>query len=125
VNEPVRVLLLEVPQLLRGILEHAIQLQNGCELVKDTRRALQMLKDQGAAPDIVVLGLSAAEDATLVPALFARWPSAQVITVMQSGEEANVYQLEPHARTLPQPSPGEIVERLRMAVDQSRRAAQR
>ncbi len=125
VNGPVRILLLEVPELLRGILEHVIQLQGGCELQTDTRPMLQMLNDQGATPHLIILGLSAVEDATLVPALFARWPSAQVMTVARGGEEASVYELEPHVRTLPHPSLGAVVERLRMAVDRSRATARK
>jgi DNA-binding NarL/FixJ family response regulator len=124
VKESVRVLLLEVPPLLRGILEHAIQLQSGCELVKDTRRAFQMLKEQGSQPDIVILGLSTAEDATLVPALFARWPAAQVMTVTQSGQDAAVYELSPRSRALAESSPDEIMDTLRQAVERSRHRAE-
>lgn len=121
-SRPVRILLLEVPQLLRGILEHAIELQSDCELVRDTRRTIDMVKAPGAMPDIVILGLSAAEDATLVHTLFARWPGARVMTVMHGGEEAAVYELEPHAHTVSRPSEHDIVERLRDAVERSRAA---
>ena len=123
-NELVRILLLEVPQLLRGIIEHAIQFHSGCELMTDTRQTMEIFKDQGAAPDIVVLGLREAEDAKLVPALFRCWPAAQVMTVPQTGDEATVYELQLHAQTLPDPSLGEIVERLRRAVVESRAAGQ-
>lgn len=123
-REPVRVLLLGMPQLLRGILEHAVQLQSDCELLKDTRRAFQMLAEQTVPPDIVILGLTAAEDATLVPALFARWPTAQVMTVMQAGDDAAVYELRPRRRALGQMSPAEIVETLCEAVHRSRELPQ-
>jgi DNA-binding NarL/FixJ family response regulator len=123
VREPVRILLLEMPQLLRGILEHAIQLQSGCELLRDTGRALPMMATT-ALPDIVILGLTAAEDATLVPALFARWPAAQVMTVMQAGDDAAVYELRPRRRALGQMSPAEIVATLHEAVDRSRELPQ-
>jgi DNA-binding NarL/FixJ family response regulator len=124
VKEPVRVLLLAMPQLLRGILEHAIQLQSDFELLKDTRRTLQMLTEQMVPPDVVILGLSAAEDATLVPALFARWPTAKVLTVTQAGDDAAVYELKPRRRALGQMSPAEIVESLRDAVHPSREPLQ-
>lgn len=120
VKKPVSVLLLEMPQLLRGILEHAIQLQSDFELLKDTRRAFQMLTEQMVPPDVVILGLTAAEDATLVPVLFARWPAAQVMTVTQAGDNAAVYELRPHRRPLGQMSPAEIIESLRDAVHRSR-----
>ena len=113
-----------MPQLLRDILEHDIQLQSDFELLKDTRRAFQMLTEQMVPPDVVILGLSAAEDATLVPALFARWPTAQVMTVTQAGDDAAVYELRPHRRPLGQMSPAEIVESLRDAVHRSREFVQ-
>jgi DNA-binding NarL/FixJ family response regulator len=120
----VRVLLLEVPQLLRGILEHAIRDQSECQLLKDTRPAFEMLTEQTVPPDIVILGLTAAEDVTLVPTLFARWPAAQVMTVMQAGEDAAVYELRPRRRALGQMSPDEVVETLRDAVYRRRELPQ-
>jgi hypothetical protein len=41
-NEPMRILLLEVPQLHRGILEHSIQQQNDCELLKGLSRDFRL-----------------------------------------------------------------------------------
>jgi len=116
----VRVLLLEMPQMLRGILEHAIQHHGDCELLRDTRGGLQMLTDRSSSPDVVIMGLSAAEDTTLVPAVFARWPGAQVMTLTAAGEDAVVYELKPHRRTIGPLSAAEIVETLRDAVHKSR-----
>jgi DNA-binding NarL/FixJ family response regulator len=114
-----RILLLEMPQLLRSILEHAIQVQSDCELLRGTPRGFQML-EQTTPPDVVILGLTAADDATLVPALFARWPMTQVMTVMQAGDEAAVYELRTRRRALGQLSPAEIVDALRDSVHRSR-----
>jgi DNA-binding NarL/FixJ family response regulator len=119
-GEPVRVLLLEMPQLLRGILEQAVQLHGDCTLVKNTGRVFATPTEQMVPPDIVILGLTAAEDATLVPALFACWPRAQVMTVMQAGDDAAAYELRPRRTELGQMSPAEIVETLRAAVRRSR-----
>ena len=117
---PVRVLLLEMPQLLRGLLEHAIQRRSDWELLKSTRSARAVFTSPGAPPDIVVLGLTAAEDDTLVPAVFARWPQAQVMTVKEAGDEAVVYELRPRRRDLGQVSPDEMIDTLREAVARSR-----
>ncbi len=124
VTEPVRVLLLEMPQLLRGILEDAVQTHGDCTLLKHTGRVFAALTEQMVSPDIVILGLTAAEDATLVPALFARWPRAQVMTVMQTGNDAAAYELRPLRVALGQMSPAEIVEKLREAVYLSRDMSQ-
>lgn len=119
-----RVLLLQMPRLLRGILEHAIQVHGDCELMSGTARGSQVLAEQTIPPDIVILGLSAAEDATLVPALFSRWPQAQVMTVMQEGDDATAYELRPCRTVLGQMSAAEIVETLREAVRRRRERPQ-
>ena len=118
-----RVLLLELPQLLRDILEEAIRTRGDLELHEGTRRALQVPPEHTAPPDAVILGLTAAEDVTLVPALFARWPGARVMTVLPAGEEAVVYELRPHERTLGQLSPGGLVESLRESIHRDRTRA--
>jgi DNA-binding NarL/FixJ family response regulator len=123
-KEPVRVLLLELPQLLRDILEHALQAHGGCELLGDTRRAFAMAFEPATAPDVVILGLTAAEDFSIVPALFARWPQAQVMTVTQAGNDAAVYELRPRRRSLGQMSPHEIVAALCDFVQRDRELAQ-
>lgn len=108
---PVRILLLELPQLLRSILEHAIRAHRGCDVVSPPSVA-QLLSGDIPAPDVIVLGLAGGEDVTLVPALFARWPMAHVVTVTTTGEDANLYELRPRLRSLGQLSPAGIVETL-------------
>jgi DNA-binding NarL/FixJ family response regulator len=120
VTEPVRVLLLELPPLLRGILEQAMDVHTGCEMVKDSRTVFQMLTEQPASADIVILGLSEAQDATLVPAVFAQWPRAQVMTITQAGNDAAAYELQPLRRALGDMSPTDIVDILRQAVERRR-----
>lgn len=124
VKEPLCVLLLEMPKLLRDILEHAIQHQSDFELLKDTRLAFQVLTEQMVPPDVVILGLTAEKDTILVPALFARWPNAHVVTVTQSGDDAAVYELRPRRHALGQMSPDEIIESLREGVHRSRELLQ-
>jgi DNA-binding NarL/FixJ family response regulator len=109
-----------MPLLLRELLEHAIELQDDCELLQDTRRGLQTLAGNTAAPDIVVLGLSADEDATILPPLFARWPTAQIVTLTRSGEDAMAYELIPRRRVLGPRSPAEIIATAHDAVQKSR-----
>jgi DNA-binding NarL/FixJ family response regulator len=123
VSDLVRVLLLEMPPLLRGILEDAIHMHGDCELLKDSTDALAMALHPTAAPDIVILGMTAAEDATLVPGLFARWPQACVMTVMRAGDDATVYELRPSHGSLGEMSPEEIVDTLCDAVRHGRRFA--
>jgi hypothetical protein len=119
VDEPVRILLLEVPQMLRDILAHAIQRQHGCELLTDAPHGFHR-QEPAVSPDVVILGLQAEDDATLVPAVFARWPTTQVMTVMQAGGGAAMYELRRHRRSLEHLSLAELVGALRDTVRQRR-----
>ena len=111
-----RVLLLEMPQLLRGILEKAIQARADCELLNLTTRTVPMCADTSRSPDAVILGITDDTDATLLPALFARWPNARVMTVTLPGEEAAIYELQPLQRAFRQMSPAEIIDTLHRVV---------
>lgn len=97
------VLLLELPPLIRGILEHAIRTDEECELWQQPLDG----------PDVVILGITDAADTALLPALFARWPGAQVMTLMATGDEAAMYELGLGRRTRTGVSPTEILQMLR------------
>ena len=114
-NARARVLLLEVPKLLRDILQHATRNEDDFELETETEPA--------TSPDVVILGLTAAEDVTLVSALFARWPSAQVLTVMHAGGDVVAYELSPRRQTLGEISPAEILLSLRNSMRRKRELA--
>jgi hypothetical protein len=123
VNEPVRVLLLEMPRLLRDILAQAVQGHGDCELVKDVRRSRPACGGQPVSPDVVILGLTAVEDATLVAALLARWPCARVVTLMPADEDVTAYELRPERRALGRLSPLEIVDSCHDAIRRTREMA--
>jgi DNA-binding response OmpR family regulator len=106
----VRVLLLEVPRLLRDFLERAMQAADECEIVKNLDDALT--RASRLPPDAVVLGLTAAEDTTLVPAIFARWPRTKIMTVGLD----HAATLWANPRLLGPMSPNEIADTLRDAV---------
>jgi hypothetical protein len=114
-----RVVMLEVPRLLRDLLEHAIHQDGGCELLKASE--VTATPSDQMSPDMIILGLTADEDATLVPALFARWPRAQILTVMQCGDAAALYEMRRHRRQLGEVSPSELLQTLRDAVQHNRR----
>ena len=114
------VLLLEIPKLLRGILEHALQASSDCGVLKSSRRALELPSWQEAPPDIVILGLTDVDDTILLPALFARWPQAQVMTLMPAGDDMAIYQVRLGRKPLVAGSPEEIIQILREAVRRKR-----
>ena len=95
------------------MFERAMQVADECEIVKDMDDALT--RTSRMPPDAVILGLTAAEDTTLVPAIFARWPRAKIMTVGLT-HAATLYELWPNRRACGQMSPSEITETLRDAV---------
>jgi DNA-binding NarL/FixJ family response regulator len=120
VEKPVRVLLLEIPQLLRGLLEHAMQAQGALDELKDAPCALEVVKEPDVSPDVVILGLTAAGDTTLLSALFGRWPHAQVMTLTPAGHDAALYELRVGRQALGAVSPAEIVQTVCEAVRRKR-----
>lgn len=122
-SAPIRVLLLEIPKLLRDILEQTIRHDDDYELIVDRRSATAMLAGQAVLPDAVILGLTAAEDATLVPTLLARWPTTQVVTVAQTGGDTLIYELRPSCRMMNNVTPAEILAVLRGSVRRKRTVA--
>jgi len=114
-NAPARVLLLEVPKLLRDILQHATRHEDDFELETEVEPVV--------SPDVVILGLTAAEDLTLVPALLARWPCAQVLTVTHTGGDVVAYEFNPRRQALGEMSPAEIFAKLRDTVRRKRELA--
>jgi hypothetical protein len=124
-NAPMRVLLLEVPTLLRDILEHAIRHEGDCVLIHTEGSPMEILADRADSPDVVILGLAVTEDVALVPALLGRWPSAHVLTVMQTGSDAAVYELTPRCQALGEMSPEGMLVLLRDSVQRRREFAKK
>jgi DNA-binding NarL/FixJ family response regulator len=104
---------------MRSVLERAIRAHRDCDVVSPASIA-QLMTGDIPSPDVIVLGLAGGEDVTLVPALFARWPLAHVVTVTDTGEDANLYELTPRLRNLGQLSSAAIVETLVDAVHRRR-----
>ena len=110
--------------LLRNILEHAIRQETDYELIVVSASALSIGGEQSASPDVVIIGLTAVADMPLLWALFARWPGAHVLTIMQSDGKAAVYELNPRRQLLGEMSPGEILMTLRDSVRRKRELPQ-
>jgi hypothetical protein len=105
----VQILLLQVPKLLRDLLERTIRLREGWELVRDKRPTLETLTEPCSVPDVVVLGLSGDEDTLLVSLVLTRWPLARVVTISDDGERVEIANLTLQSRELLQPTPETLV----------------
>src|SRR5262245_17025903 len=106
----VRVLLLQLPQILREIFECEIERTTGLELVHDGRPV--PVKDRGG-PDVVILGTPSTGDRDLPMSVLSRWRRARVIVVTPTEGEAALSELRLHTTELGRVSPAEIVRSIR------------
>jgi hypothetical protein len=107
VSRSIRVMLREMPQMLRDILEHALTGEADMELTAG---------DQQAAPDVVLLGTRAPEEHYSAAALLTVWPHARILAVETKGGRTSMYELRPHIVDLGSLSTSGIVEIIRMAA---------
>ena len=119
-DSPVSVLLLEMSQTLRDILEHAIRAHPEFELWRESRVVFRSQSAHGTNPDVVVFGSTEFDDARRVAALCVRWPGAQVVSVRPANGDAAIYELRPHRTSLGQLSPAELVEALFETIQRRR-----
>lgn len=112
----VRVLLSQLPQILRDIFEHEILHQPDLELVHEVRHVLSMPGSRGAAPDVVIVGTGSTDDPQTPLTLLARWPHARIMMVTPTEGEAALCELRLHTTELGRVSPSEIVRWIRKAV---------
>jgi hypothetical protein len=108
----IRVLLSEMPQILRDILEHAIRDQPDLKLMGYWRAASRFSSDRGVAPDVVITGMSS-DDPRMPSTLLARWPGARIMCVTPTEGEAVLYELKPHMTALGRLSPEELIQAIR------------
>jgi DNA-binding NarL/FixJ family response regulator len=111
VNRNIRVLVEDVPELVRGLLSHALSGQPDIELVNG--RVVPLLRD-AAAPDVVV-ATQRGDDLESVRRLLSKWPQTKVLMISVDGRQAALFQLEPHRTQLRELSPTELAATIRAA----------
>jgi DNA-binding NarL/FixJ family response regulator len=115
-NSSVRVLMIDMPPLLRQILEHAISQDSDFQLVPEAPAASATPVNTHSRVDAVIVGSEADDAARQASALLDRWPKAQVVVVTAAGRDAALYELRPHRTQLGTLSPVEAVTAIRDAV---------
>jgi DNA-binding NarL/FixJ family response regulator len=111
-----RVMLMDMPPLLREILEHAITQHDDLELMREPGRAPREGTQARTHPDAVIVGTTAPEANDHATALLERWPQAQIVVVTAAGRNIALYELRPHKTELGQLSPAEAVQAIRRVV---------
>jgi DNA-binding NarL/FixJ family response regulator len=113
VTGTIRVVLLEMPQMMRDILRRTMADQPDIELIDEEPPADS---ENPATPHVVLVGTEAPAGADKTSMLLARWPRARIIAVEVSGRQASLYELMPYKTELGQLSPSELLEGIRAAA---------
>jgi hypothetical protein len=116
----IRVLLRDMPQILRDILENAISSQPDMALIDDPgdlpRPPGEVQRGPDLVPDAVIVGTTEFQHAQNASALLSRWPRSRILMIATSGHQAVLYELRPHTTELGELSPSDLVHAIRSAV---------
>ena len=105
-----RVLLAQMPRLLREMFEHEILRGTTLELVDEQRALLNVVAMNSLIPDFVIIGTASPERSRMPSTFLSRWPSARIVAVAPAKGHAFVYELKLQATELGRVSPAELVE---------------
>lgn len=102
-----RLLLVDLPRLLRDIVEDAVSLVEQIELVGAVESSFLRESGRTNGADFVVVGH---DDPRLVGELLAAQPSMKVLAIIGDGVQSALYELRPHRIPLGELSPERLVE---------------
>jgi DNA-binding NarL/FixJ family response regulator len=109
-----RILLADLPRLLREIVTEALEAQSDMEVVGSIAgpESLARTIEQSQA-DAIVIGH---DDPEVAAGLLGRHPPLAVIALAGDAKESQYYELRPHRVGLGEISPSELVETIRQAT---------
>ena len=108
----IRIVLAEMPRLLRDIVRDAVASQADTELVGDFRARNELFRAiQGV--DVVIVGAGQPDDSALALEVFRMSPCTRVLIVAVSGRSAIMWQLRPHKAPLGEVSAESLVRAIR------------
>ena len=116
----IRVLIHDVPAMLRDILEQAISTQSDMEVVFEPAPPEHAPADQQRWPDVVV-DASGVDPGAGARALLFRWPSTHALMIAAHGRKVLQYELQPRGVDLGEMSPNQLVQAIRSAARPERK----
>jgi hypothetical protein len=117
IERRMRVLVHNMPRLLRDIVEGAIVGQPDMELVAGE---VPMPAPRSDSPDVAVVGTRDPGNTAEPLALLMEWPRSRVLMVATSGLETVLYDLRAHRTALGPMSPLTLVQAIRRAAADER-----
>lgn len=115
--ELVRIVLAEVPRLLRDILHGSLATERDVELVGEASTLAGLTEIvQRREADVVILGLSESELPASYYALFEVDPLVRILTIADHGRMASLYELRASRMVLAEGSPQELLQIIQRQV---------
>jgi DNA-binding NarL/FixJ family response regulator len=117
-----RVLLVEMPHMLRDIVKTIVEREGDMEVVGDLgdqKRVIATALDRRA--DFVIAGLESGELPEVFEELVSLDPEVEVLAVARDGRHSFLYKLEPQLKELGELSPELLLETIRSAGQRRRR----
>lgn len=113
----IRIVLANVPRLLRDLVEHLVEEQTDMVVVGDLAAQPAVERQPARAPFDVVL--VATTDERLPPAyvdLLYAWPRTRIVTITESRRDAALFELHPSRTPLGNASPDALLAAIRSAA---------
>ena len=115
--DPIRVLVTNMPAMLRGIVSAALATQRNLLLLPDAETSEPLHAAARAAQvDVLVVGVSDLDGLHGYDSLLYKLPDACVVGVTLDGRQASIAQLTPHHEVVDQVSTEGVAAALRQAV---------
>jgi DNA-binding NarL/FixJ family response regulator len=111
----IRVLIDEMPAMLRDIIVDVLTAQPDIELIRAAPRARVRFQETENEPEVVIAAAGEEDQAASAIARLQRWPRARLLTVQTNGRESVLYELQTRATSLGELSPKQLVDAIRGA----------
>jgi DNA-binding NarL/FixJ family response regulator len=113
----IRILLAEMPPLLRDVFRQVITDQPDMEVVGELTGAVGLLMAAGQNhADVVILGLRDPELPGIGTHLLSEYPHLKILGVTVDGRQAFLHELLPHRLPLGEASPAGLLDAIRTAI---------
>jgi DNA-binding NarL/FixJ family response regulator len=109
-----RVLIVDLPRVMRGIIRDLLSAEQGIDLVGETSDDVDLAELVHATrADVIVMGLNDTGLPAAGERLLAQHPRVRLLGVVADGRDAVLYELRPHRQSLGEVSPEALVSAVR------------
>jgi chemotaxis response regulator CheB len=107
-----RILTVNIPRLLNGVINGIVSGQPGLEIVGDTEAEHMLDAIASTQPNVVALGVAGQQGEPLLALLRVRHPLLRVVTIDLEGGRATAYEPRAAPRIVSEISPRTLLEML-------------